>query len=124
MTVTKTPLGTVQKLDVNKTLSGTFVNAGTTELILYTCPNGKVALVRSYLTRMGSFGSGTFLNWKARGVSLRRTVSPTDTNEAVAVEIAGNGIRLNAGDTISVKGDAAGNNEDGSYSLAIQELDG
>lgn len=122
MTVTKTSLGTIQKPDTNKTVSGTFTTAGTTELVLYTCPTGKIAIVKSYLTKMGAFGGGTYLDWKARGVSLRRTVSPSDTNEPKAVEIAGNGIRLQSGDTISVQGNAAGNNEDGEYYITIQEL--
>jgi hypothetical protein len=122
MPISKVPLGTIQKPEINKVVSGTFTTAGVTALTLYQVPAGKSAIVRSFLTKMGAFGSGTYLNWIVRGVVVRRTNSPADTNENRAVEVAGNGLRLNSGDTIQVQGNAAGNNEDGEYYIGVQEL--
>lgn len=109
----------VQAPEINKSVSAGFVNGGNVRKTIYTCPAGKVAIIKSFKTKMGALGANTYLDWEAKLVSLRHS---TVSNDLLNVEIAGNGIRLTATQTLSYLGDAGANNADGSYDVAIQEL--
>lgn len=112
-------LNSIQKSSINRSDSQSYVNGGVTERVVYTCPTGYTATVKSYQSKQGAFGGGTLMNFKAKGQIIRRV---TVANDAQMVEMAGNGIQLVAGETLSFVGDAAANNEDGAWSYALQEL--
>lgn len=109
---------TIQKLDVNKQNSGNPNTIGTTPFVLYTCPTGKVALVKSFKWRATGFGAGTEMNARAKSQKLQvTTVVMTSMSE-----VAGNGIRLVAGETIDLNGDSGANNESAFFDVSVQEL--
>lgn len=108
----------IQKLDVNVQNNGNPVTIGTTPFVLYTCPTGKVALVKSYKVMATGFGAGTKINVRAKATNLRTTLAV----ETVMIESAGNGIRLTAGQTIDLNGDSGANNESAFFDINVQEL--
>lgn len=109
---------TIQKLDVNVQNSGNPATIGTTAFVLYTCPAGKVALVKSFKWRPTGFGAGTLMNARAKSVILQQALATS----AVMFEVAGNGIRLTAGQTIDLNGDSGANNESAFFDVTVQEL--
>lgn len=110
---------TIQKLDVNQQNSGNPANIGTTPVVVYTCPAGKTALVKSFKFRCTGLGAGTQVNVRAKGENLRSTTSGA---EAAMIESAGNGIRLTAGQTCDLNGDSGSNNQSGFFDITVQEL--
>lgn len=108
----------IQTLDVNVQNSGNPVTIGTTPFVLYTCPTGKTALVKSFKWRPTGFGAGTLMNARAKSVILSQKLATS----LVMEEIAGNGIRLIAGQTIDLNGDSGANNESGFFDITVQEL--
>lgn len=108
----------IQTADVNRQNSGNPANIGTTPVTLYTCPTGKVAIVKSFKSRFTGFGAGTEGYARAKGQRLRTT----NVIESTMIEIAGNGIRLVAGETIDLAGDSAANNESAFFDITVQEL--
>ena len=109
---------TIQKLDVNKQNSGNPATIGTTAFVLYTCPTGKVALVKSFKWRATGFGAGTEMNARAKSQKIDTTTAVMGSMR----EAAGNGIRLVAGETIDLIGDSAANNESAFFDVTVQEL--
>lgn len=118
MVGTTNSLNQIQKLDVNVRIINRTVAIGTTEVTLYTCPANKAALVKSYQRNCDNLGANSFIRWKAAGGSVAR-ITATDTQ---LVEMAGNGIRLEAGETLAVNGDAVANNGSADFVIGIQEL--
>lgn len=114
----KQSLNSIQKTDVNNQVTGTTVLIGTTAVILYTCPTGKRALVKSFKITPTGFGAGTFIDaYKSTTPIKRYTAMATAMDE-----IAGQGILLVAGQTLRLKGDSAANNESADYDISMQEL--
>lgn len=111
----------IQTPEFNVGNSASFTNGGNVSKTIYTCPTGKSCIIKSFKTKMGALGANTYLLWRVNGVAFRKT-DATNVNEVVPVEIAGNGIRITAGQTLSYLGDNATNNADGSWSYAGQEL--
>jgi len=109
---------TKQVLSANVQSNGNPTTIGTTPVVVYTCPTGKACLVTSYVTRFTGAGSNTGLFVNARGVRLRES---TDPNEA-AFEDARNGIRLAAGETITLSGDSGSNNGSAFFIFTGTEL--
>lgn len=112
-----TPLNAIQKIPYIS-VKGTAVNFGTTPEIVYTCPTGKKALIITATTMFVAFGTGT--RGQSNYGSVRgRSVNVADANpvsEPIALNLV-----LNAGETISFSGDAAGNNETANYNFSVQE---
>lgn len=108
----------IQRPDVNISNDGNPNTVGTTPFVLYTCPAGKVAIVKSFKYAATGFGAGTFMNARAKTRIIDRMTVATNT----MVEVAGNGIRLTAGQTIDLNGDSAADNESAFFDVTIQEL--
>lgn len=108
-----------QKIDVNIQNQGNPANIGLTPLVLYTCPAGKIAKVTSFKARCTGLGAGTEFYQRAKGQRLRETTSGAETS---MFEVAGNGIRLVAGETIDLAGNSAADNESAFFDIAVQEL--
>jgi len=108
----------IQVLDVNIQNEGNPTTIGTTPFVLYTCPAGKVALVKSLKARFTGFGAGTLGNVRAKAFILRQTTA----TETVMIESAGNGIRLIATETIDLHGDSGADNESAFFDVTVQEL--
>lgn len=112
------PLNSIQKLDVNVSNDGNPATIGVTPFVLYTCPAKKVALVKSFKYAATGFGAGTLMNARAKTRILDRMTVATNTMK----EVAGNGIRLVAGETIDLNGDSAADNESAFFDITVQEL--
>jgi len=110
-----------QTIKANVQADGNPVTIGTTPVIIYTCPAGKSCLVISYLTRVTSFGGNTFYFVNARDRRLRRARS-ADGEEINMIESASGGIRLAAGETISLSGNSGSNNGSAFFVFTGQEL--
>lgn len=108
----------IQVLDVNVSNSGNPATIGTTPFVLYTCPAGKKALVKSFKWRPTGFGAGTLMNARAK----TRILSQKTVTSSVMEEVAGNGILLIAGETIDLNGDSGANNESAFFDITVQEL--
>jgi len=108
-----------QSLLQNIQSDGNPTTIGTTAVVLYTCPAGKVALVTGLQVRFTGLGANTSLFVNARGRRLREDTTGT---EASMVESAGQGIRLEATETITLTGDSGSDNGDGFFVLSIAEL--
>jgi len=77
-----------QVLLQNIQADGNPVNIGTTAVVMYTCPAGKVALVTSLLVRFTGLGANTILRVLARGRRMRTDATGTEVS---MVESAGGG---------------------------------
>jgi len=94
------------------------IGSGTT-ITMYTCPAGKVALVTSLLVRFTGLGGNTSLFVNAR---VRRLREDTTGTEASMVESAGQGIRLEATETITLTGNNAADNGSAFFVISVAEL--
>lgn len=109
----------IQALDVNVQNDGNPANIGTTPVVLYTCPANRRALVKSFKARFTGLGANTELYQRAKGQRVRQDITGTETT---MVEVAGNGIRLTAGQTIDLAGNNAANNGSAFFDITVQEL--
>ena len=85
---------------------------------MYTCPANKTAKIVSFKYRATGFGAGTEMNARAKGQKLSTQTALPSSME----EVAGNGIRLVATETIDLNGDSGANNESAFFDITVQEL--
>ena len=115
-----TVLGRVQKGVPAITNSQPNVDVGTTPKVIYTCPAGKVATIRKLATRMISFGTGTIAAVRVNGFAVRENIIAPDTS---LVDIPqASGATLDAGQTITLTSNGAGNNDSMNSLTVIEEL--
>jgi len=108
-----------QALPQNVQADGNPVTIGsTTTITIYTCPTGKVALVTNFLVRFTGLGGNTSLFVNARGRRLRETT----VTETTMVESAGQGIRLEATETITLTGNNSADNGSAFFVFSGEEL--
>lgn len=103
----------------NRQGDGNPVTIGTTAVVMYTCPALFVALITDLQVRFTGLGANTSLFVNARARRLREDTTGAETD---MVESAGQGIRLVAGETISLSGNNAGNNGSAFFVFTAVEL--
>jgi len=109
----------IQSLAQNVQADGNPSTIGsTTTITMYTCPAGKVALVTSLLVRFTGLGGNTSVFVNARALRLREATA----TEASMIESAGQGIRLEATETITLTGDNGADNGSAFFVVSVVEL--
>lgn len=118
MVGTITPLGTAQVIP-DKSNNGTSVIIGTTAVTIYTCPTGKKSIIKSLSFAGTSYGAGTYIRSLVNGIETRRAtvIEVAQVNSLPAGQII-----LTAGQTVTLVGDSAANNESAEYNVTYQEL--
>ena len=102
----------------DQSASGNPNTIGTTPFVLYTVPTGSKAILKTFLFRSTGFGAGTDMQAVANGIILLDT-----TTQATAMENAlSSPVILAAGQTVTLKGDSASNNESAFFFITFQEL--
>lgn len=120
MTRQTTVLNSVQKGVPAITNAQPNVDVGTTPKVIYTCPVGKTATIRKIATRMISFGTGTIAAVRVNGFAVRENIIAADTT---LVDIPqASGATLDAGQTITLTSNGAGNNDSMNSLTVIEEL--
>lgn len=112
-----TALNQTQKI-TNQRLNGNSVIVGVTAVILRTVPAGRRLEILQISNRAISFGTNTVMDINIGGRRLRRA-SATDDN---LVDIPqGKNQTLEAGETITLSGDGAGNNGSVDFMISFRE---
>lgn len=119
MVGTITSLGTPQVIP-DQSVKGTSVIIGTTPVVLLTIATGKKAKITAASFAGTSYGAGTYIKMLIAGVEVRRTA--VIENAQVNSLPGSNPIILTAGQTITLSGDSAANNESAEYIVTYQEL--
>jgi len=108
-----------QKLAQNVEADGNPTTIGATSTItIYTVPANKVCLVTNLLFRVTGLGNGTDMQLVAKGRRLRESTA----TETSMTESAGQGILLRATETLTITGDAAGDNGSAFFVFSGAEL--
>jgi len=115
---TLTPRNQPQVLGSNVQADGNPNTIGTTAVVVYTCPAGKQCLVTNYQVRFSSFGANTSMFVNARLRRMREAL----TVEQTMVESVANGIRLAAGETLTLTGNSGSNNGSAFFIFSGTEL--
>jgi len=114
----RTVLGTTQVIpEIN--IRGTTLVIGTTEVILYTVPANKKALIKKACFESNGGGANTLMTVRIVANSVFE-ISTTNQDSAVNAGTMPNQ-ELDAGDTINIIGDSGANNGAAEFTITIQE---
>jgi len=108
-----------QVIDSNISVNDSTLIIGTTVVVLYTVPAGKVATIKSLITRMSSLGANTVIQLQVDGNLVKRLTAV----ETVATDSAGGGIRMAAGEVIRYVGDSGSDNGAANWLISVREFD-